>query len=204
MTLPPDVRARHRARGEDTRQRILDTALALVEERRWHEVTLEEVMAEAGLTRTAFYRHFPSRDALLIALLEYVGIRLQDLPSGWRSGTGEPVADLRRAIEALTALYARVGRLLSAVGEEATRDDEVRALYLGLADRLIAAVAERIAADVEAGRSAVEDPVEVARALIWMNQAYLQVQFGREPLGDVSRASAALSDVWVATVYGRS
>jgi AcrR family transcriptional regulator len=202
MTLPADVRIRQTGRGKDTRQRILDTALALLEERRWHEISLERVMAEAGLTRTAFYRHFGSRDALLIALLEYVGVRLKDVPSDWQAGTGEPIADLRRTIEGLTALYARVGRLLAAVGEAATHDDEIRTLYLGLADRLIAAVADRIAADVEAGRSAVEDPVEVARALIWMNEAYLQVQFGREPLGDVSRASAALGDVWVAAVYG--
>jgi hypothetical protein len=58
--------------------------------------------------------------------------------------------------------------------------------------------------DAAAGRSRVTgDPVEVARALIWMNEGYLQAQFGRTSQGDVARATAALSEVWVATIYGR-
>jgi TetR/AcrR family transcriptional regulator, ethionamide resistance regulator len=199
----PDVRARHLAQREGTHRRILDTALALLEERRWHEITLEQVMAEAGLTRTAFYRHFPNREALLGALLEDLGVRLEDLPASWQRGDGEPIDELRRGVEALTTLYARIGHLLAAVAEAATHNDEIRALYFGLADRLIVAVAERIAADVEAGRSEVEDPLEVARALIWMNEGYLQSQFGREPQGDQTRATAVLSDVWIATIYGR-
>jgi len=151
--------------------------LALLERKPWHEITLEQVMADAGLTRTAFYRHFPSREALLMALLEDVGIRLEELPSAWERDEGDPVDELRQAVDALTALYARVGRLLGAV-------------------------AERIAADVAAGRSQVQDPLEVARALIWMNEGYLQDRFGREPRGDPERATAALADVWVAAVYG--
>lgn len=203
MASRPDVRARHRARRSGTRRRILDTALALLEDRRWHEITPELVMAEAGLTRTAFYRHFPSREALLVALLEDLGVRLEDLPAAWERGDGDPIAELRRAIDELTTLYVRVGRLLGAVAEAAAQDDDIRSLYVGLAERLVAAVAERIAADVEAGRSEVEDPTEVARALIWMNEGYLQAQFGRTSGGDAARATAALSEVWVATIYGR-
>jgi TetR/AcrR family transcriptional regulator, ethionamide resistance regulator len=203
MTRRPDVRARQSVRRKGTQARILDVSLALLEQQRWHDITLEQVMAEAGLTRTAFYRHFPSRHALLVALLEYVGIRIEDLPTAWQDGTGEPLAELRQAVEALTTLYAQVGRLLAAVAEAAAENEQIHSLYSGLADRLIAAVAKRIAADVQAGRSEVKDPLEVARALIWMNEAYLLSQFGREQSGDVTRASAALSDVWIATVYGR-
>jgi hypothetical protein len=36
-----------------------------------------------------------------------------------------------------------------------------------------------------------------------MNVGYLQDRFGREPLGDLRQATAALADVWVAAVYGR-
>jgi TetR/AcrR family transcriptional regulator, ethionamide resistance regulator len=203
MASRPDVRARHQAQRRGTRRRILDTTLALLERGPWHDITLEQVMADAGLTRTAFYRHFRSREALLMALLEDVGIHLEELPVAWWRGTGEPVDELRRAVAALTALYARVGRLLGAVAEAAAQDEEVRSLYRGLADRLVASVAERIAADVAAGRSEVEDPLEVARALVWMNEGYLQDRFGREPSGDPERATAALADVWVAAVYGR-
>src|SRR5919107_1123742 len=170
MGSRPDVRARHQAQRTDTRRRILDTTLQLLEHRPWHDIALEHVMADAGLTRTAFYRHFSSREALLVALLEDVGLRLEDLPSAWEQGEGEPVAELRRAVDDLVTLYARIGRLLGAIAETAAHDDDIRSVYRGLADRLTAAVAERIAADVAAGRSEVQDPLEVARALIWMNE----------------------------------
>ena len=202
MTRRPEALARQAARRKGTQLRILDISLALLEEQPWHEITLSQVMAEAGLTRTAFYRHFPSRHALLAGLLEYVGLRIEDMPAAWQQGTGEPIAELRQAVEALTSLYAQLGRLLGAVAEAAAEDEQIHALYFGFVDRLVRAVATRIAADVKAGRSEVEDPLEVARALIWMNEAYLLAQFGRRQLVDVGRASAALTDVWIATVYG--
>ena len=203
MSTRPDVSTRHRARRRDTRRRILDAALALLEDRPWHEIALEEIMGRAELTRTAFYRHFGDRQLLLLALLEDVGVRLEDVPATWVRGAEDPAAELREAFDALTETYARHGRLLGAISEAAAHDAEVRAVYHGLADRLVAATAERIAAEVAAGRSQVADPDEVARALIWMNEAYLQEQFGRAPLGDPQRAAATLAEIWLATIYGR-
>lgn len=203
MSARPDVQARHRLRRRDTRRRILDAALALLEDRPWHEISLEQIMSRAELTRTAFYRHFEDRQLLLLALLEDVGVRFEDVPAAWERGAGDPIVELRRAVAELTGMYARHGRLLGAIAEAAAEDPDVRAVYVGLADRLIEAAAERIAADVAAGRSRVADPPAVAAALIWMNEAYLQSQFGRAPLGDPERVAAALAEVWVATIYGR-
>jgi AcrR family transcriptional regulator len=202
--MNPDVQAQHRLRRRDTRRRILDAALAMLEDRPWHEISLEQIMGRAELTRTAFYRHFEDRQLLLLALLEDVGVHLGDIPADWERGVDDPAAELRRALGELTTVYARHGRLLAAIAGAATQDPDVRSVYLGLADRLIDAAAARIAAEVAAGRSRVSDPPEVARALIWMNEAYLQGQFGRPPLGDPERAAAALAEVWLATIYGSS
>jgi AcrR family transcriptional regulator len=202
MSTRPDVQARHRQRRRDSRRRILDAALQLLEDRPWSEISLGEIMRGAELSRTAFYRHFDDRQLLLLALMEDVGMRLEDLPIAWGNAEEDPIGGLRRALGELTAIYARHGRLLGAIAEAAGEDAEVRAVYLGLADRLVAIAAERIAADVAAGRSRVADPQEVARVLIWANEAYLQDQFGRAPLGDPQRAAAALAEVWIPTVYG--
>jgi TetR/AcrR family transcriptional regulator, ethionamide resistance regulator len=192
---------RHRRRRLSTRGRILDAALALLEARPWHEISLEEIMRSAGLTRTAFYRHFDDREALLVALLEHIGVRLEQVPDAWRRAGGDPVTELRAAVSELVDVYGKHGRLLGALAEAANHNAQVRVLYLGLADRLISAVAERIATDVAAGRSRISDPEEVARALIWMNERYLDMQFGRDVRGDPERASRALSEVWIGALY---
>lgn len=56
----PYTRA-HKAR---TRARIVEGARGLFNRRGFEQVTIDEVMAEAGLTRGGFYNHFRSKDEL--------------------------------------------------------------------------------------------------------------------------------------------
>jgi AcrR family transcriptional regulator len=203
MTERPDVRRRHRERRLATRRRLLDATAALLEDRPWSEVTLEDVTSRARLTRTAFYRHFRDQRALLLALLEDLGVRLDLVADAWERGDGDHVAQLRAALVELVGVFHRHGRLLRAVADAATQDREVAQLYAGLGERLSTSAAERIAAEVAAGRSRVSDPEEVAAALVWMNERYLLDRFGRAPLADPARTADALAEVWLATVYRR-
>jgi AcrR family transcriptional regulator len=203
MSSRPDVQARHRQRRLDTRRRILDAALALLEQQPWSEISLEQIMSRADLTRTAFYRHFDDRQLLLVALLEDVGVGFDDAAAEWWGGEAEdPVAALREGLRELTQIYVEHGRLLRAVSDAANQDPDIRTIYGELAERLIKASAERIAAEVEAGRSTVSDPESISRVLTWMNERALQDAFGQAPLGDVDRTAAALGDVWIAAIYG--
>jgi TetR/AcrR family transcriptional repressor of nem operon len=54
----------HKAR---TRARIVESARVLFNRRGFAEVTLDEIMAHAGLTRGGFYNHFRSKDELYAA-----------------------------------------------------------------------------------------------------------------------------------------
>jgi hypothetical protein len=122
----------------------------------------------------------------------------------WKRGAGNPQEDLRRSLKALTDLFVEHGRLLQAVADLATHDAEVRALWTGLAEDFVATTTERMAAETQAGRSAVGDPAEVARALVWMNERYLLACFGRRPFAvEREAASSALIEIWAAVVYGR-
>jgi len=67
----------------------------------------------------------------------------------------------------------------------------------------VSTTAERIAAEVAAGRSRIVDVEQVSAALTWCNERYLLQLFGRRPLGDPAVAAAALAEIWIATVYGR-
>lgn len=200
MASRPDVTQRHRERREHSRRRILDVTRELLEDRPWSDVAIEEVTRRAELTRTAFYRHFKDKQALLLALLEDVGGTLDLVADPWEQG-GEDVGLVRTALRDLVGVYVEHGRLLQAIADAATVDPEVRATYRELGDRLITSAARRIARDVEAGRSPVADPEQVGAALVWMNERYLLDQFGHPPLGDPDRCAAALAEIWQRTVY---
>ncbi|MGD0144078.1 MAG: helix-turn-helix domain-containing protein, partial [Rhizomicrobium sp.] len=51
-----------------SRERILSAAVALIAERGYHETTVGDIEAAAGLTRRAggFYRHFSSKEDVLV------------------------------------------------------------------------------------------------------------------------------------------
>lgn len=202
MASRPDVRRRHREQRESTRARILEAARELLEERSWSDLTVGLITQRTGLTRSAFYKHFGDRVSVLRALLEDLSIELEAVPDPWQSGEDDPPELLRAAIRGLVQTFVEHGRLLRAIADEATQDAEFAGLYAELGGRLSAGVAARIAADVEAGRSAVNDPVEVGAAMVWMNERFLMMRFGRRPLGDPERCSAALEEVWIRTVYG--
>src|SRR5258708_13378794 len=51
-------------RKQETRERILGGARRLFNRKGFAEVTIDEVMTEAGLTRGGFYRHFTTKDEL--------------------------------------------------------------------------------------------------------------------------------------------
>ena len=57
-----------------TRERVLAGALRLFSERGFAQVTIDEVMAHAGLTRGAFYAHFTSKEHLYAEAIDH-GIR---------------------------------------------------------------------------------------------------------------------------------
>jgi AcrR family transcriptional regulator len=53
-----------------TRQALLDAVLSLIEQRSLSSIGLREITRAAGITPTAFYRHFPDVDSLGVALVD--------------------------------------------------------------------------------------------------------------------------------------
>ena len=58
------------ARAPDARERILDAAYELYSRRAIRDVGVDEVIERAGVAKATLYRHFPSKDDLVIAFLE--------------------------------------------------------------------------------------------------------------------------------------
>lgn len=64
-----------RAQGEESRQRLIDAAVALISERGYAATSVGDICRRAGVAKTALYWHFASKEGLLAAVLESVGGR---------------------------------------------------------------------------------------------------------------------------------
>jgi AcrR family transcriptional regulator len=67
MAATPELRA---GAGPGARQRILDTAYELFARRGIRAVGVDEVIERAGVAKATLYRHFPSKDDLVVAFLD--------------------------------------------------------------------------------------------------------------------------------------
>ncbi|MDP9882555.1 AcrR family transcriptional regulator [Sinomonas atrocyanea] len=52
------------------RERILETAYGLFARRGIRAVGVDEIIAESGVAKATFYRHFPSKEALVLAYMD--------------------------------------------------------------------------------------------------------------------------------------
>ncbi len=163
-----------RVPSAEAHRRIVAAAGRLLEDRRFRELTVESVMAEAGLARTVFYRHFDSLADVVVCLLdEEVEASVQTAPDGLH-------AMLARSVD----LYARHGHLLAAVEEASHHDAGVERVYR-----------DAFEASVQATVALVGDR-STARALMHLNAGYLTDALARDPHGDREEALRTLWAIW--------
>jgi AcrR family transcriptional regulator len=86
----------------EARSRLLGTATRLFYAEGLHSVGIDRIVAEAKVTRATLYRHFPSKDELVVAYLRAADQGLRDR-AGEVLGSGRPAADIVRAIARVIA-----------------------------------------------------------------------------------------------------
>ena len=64
-------------KSSEPRERLLRTASEIFNRDGIHSVGVDRIVAAAGVTRATFYRHFPSKEDLVVAYLEDEHHRLQ-------------------------------------------------------------------------------------------------------------------------------
>jgi AcrR family transcriptional regulator len=172
-----------RVPAAEARRRILEAARRLLADRPF--VTVGDVMAEAGLTRTIFYRLFDDLPAMAAALLPDSDDPLVDRLA--RLGTDDPRAVLAVMIDGLVDLYADHGR--------ASRQDPAFAAQLDTALEGPRALLTHLVAQAP---HPPPDPPEFARMLMTVHRDYLLDRFGDGDGSPEARAAAraTLAALW--------
>jgi AcrR family transcriptional regulator len=99
-TLPPDlIRAVQR-------ERLLEAMLCTVAEVGYRSLTVQDVLARAGISRPTFYEQFEDKEACFIAAFDAASKRLRDRLRGAEGGEGDWRERLRAALTELTRFIA--------------------------------------------------------------------------------------------------
>jgi TetR/AcrR family transcriptional regulator, ethionamide resistance regulator len=181
---------------------IVGAAEALLRERPFRELTVDEVMRRTELSRPSFYVYFRDRHHLMLRVVEHIGDELRSMAGRWYTGAGDGPAQAREAMEGIVEVYGEHGPVLRALAGAASDDREVERVYGALVQSFVDATERHIEAEMAAGRVLPLDAHETARALVWMMERYLNLSLGRGPHAPRETVAETLTTIWTRVLYG--
>jgi TetR/AcrR family transcriptional regulator, ethionamide resistance regulator len=206
-TEAPPARGRRvrRTRGDDRERAILETAESLLEERPLHEVSVDDLARGAGISRPTFYFYFPSKEAVLLTLLD----RMVDEARGQMQEAVERFSeDPPRWLRAgITAIYEtfKSHRAVSVAGADAlATSPEARELWAEVMEAFVQVTTSVIEAERARGAAPGGVPArDLAIALNRMNErVFNSTLAGQAPVIDEAHLLDVLVAVWLGAVYG--
>lgn len=200
----PTLRGRRpEPKGEVRRAALLDALETLLRERTLHDVSVGQIAARAGLTRSAFYFYFPSKEAAVTELLHDVFTEMVGGARAWIDGEGDPRESLRAALAGTIRLW-RAHRHLVLAMLDARDDTAVRELWDSWIDRFVAPLAGAVEAERARGRAPAGGPPAetLIRLLLGMNERALEHHARRdEDERQAGELLDALTETWLAAIY---
>jgi AcrR family transcriptional regulator len=196
---------RIRRSPEQAEREILDAAEALLVERSYRELSVDELMQRTGMTRSTFYHYFRSLDDVAVALLRRLQAEMVEAATPWlrtAAETDDPVHNIEQGILGVAEVFARHGRVLAAIDEAAHRHQTVeKAWRSSVLTPWITAITIQVEANRQRGMTVVENPEQIAQALLLMNMSVFVERLGREPVDRPEDVAAALSRIWIGALY---
>lgn len=181
-------------RSRTTRRRLLEATIDCLAEQGWAATTVGVVAKRAGVSRGAAQHHFPTREDLITAALEYMfDTRMQiarDESGGLPEGPGRTAAVVERLVDYYTGTLFKAALQ---VWTAAASDPALRQRVLPLEERF-GRTAHRVAVD----QLGVDGSDPEVRALV---QATLDLARGlglADVLTDDSRRRAQIVASWAA------
>jgi AcrR family transcriptional regulator len=177
-------------------------AEALLRERPFRELTVDEVMRRTDLSRPSFYVYFRDRHHLILRVVEHLGNEMLTMSQRWYTGSGDGPAQAREAMEGIVDVFAEHGAVLRALADAAVDDPEVEQVYGALVQSFVDVTVKHIEAEMAAGQVLALDAGETARALVWMMERYLNLSLGRADTTPRETVAQTLTTIWTRVLYG--
>ena len=178
-TEPPGGTATVDGRVRRSRDRVLATAFDLLSENGVGGFSIDEVARRSGVAKTTIYRHWPSREALVLDAASRISAEVE-VPD-----TGSLESDVTVILANLGHLLgtARWSSVVPSIVDVAERDPEFAGLHGKIQRGHAAPLREVIERAADRGLiSAATDPSSMMSALI--GPLYYRRWFSREPIDD--------------------
>src|SRR3954469_16633055 len=118
---------RRRRTPEAAEREIVEAAAALLREKPFRELTVDDLMRRTGLSRPSFYVYFRDRHELVLKVVEHIGGELFAMSERWHEGAGDGPTRIREAIDGVVGVFAAHGPVLRALADAAAVDPGVEA-----------------------------------------------------------------------------
>ena len=194
-----------RTRGDERERAILETAEQMLEKRPFHEVSVDDLARGAGISRPTFYFYFPSKEAVLLTLLDRMVAEARGrMGQSVERFAEDPPRWLRAGITAIYDTFSAHRAVTVAGADALVTSSEARDLWARVMEGFVQETTAVI--EAERARGAAPEGVsarDLAIALNRMNErVLLSTLAGQEPAVDEANVLDVLVAAWLNTIYG--
>ena len=206
--MPPKSRGRRSARtsGDDRERAILVSAERLLEEKPLSEISVDDLARGAGISRPTFYFYFPSRDAVVLTIIERMipAITVAGHEQTLETIAEDPRAGLTQTLADLYATFKERKAVVLAAAELRTTNEEARELWARIMESWVSDVTAIIEGERANGAAPEGIPArDLAIALVQMNERVQHGAFVSEsPSLSEDRSTDVLVEIWLRAIYG--
>jgi AcrR family transcriptional regulator len=164
------VTRRHREGKRSTEQQLLTALEQLLKSGEiFTEISVQRIIAEAGVSRATFYFHFRDKSDLLIRLTGNLRTTLLGLAIKWNPADGEDgAARFADFFAEVISIHRENFPVLSAVRELAAYDPNVNDFYTADLEEFDNAVHKTLVDEQRSGSTPADlDAVAASRVIVW-------------------------------------
>jgi TetR/AcrR family transcriptional regulator, ethionamide resistance regulator len=201
---PPSVRAQRRAvgprKGERREAEILDALEQLLDTTPFAQLTMDDLARKAGLSRSALYFYFASKDEALSALHERIYGEMARTTDSMTVDGATTVDAMRAAIEEVCATWRAHPAALRTFRETAMSSESFGQQWRERLERHVTTLTGLIERERSAGRATPGPPDAhaIASAWFWMFEHQLFTLFrGRPTAQDVDELIDLADTLWI-------
>lgn len=200
------TRSKHGGKKPTIEERLLAAMERMLEQgQRYVSLSVEELAAEAGMSRGTFYSHFRDKNELIARLMSLITDEIVDSAGSWLGTAPDGERPLRKDMEAtmigVSKTFRKHRAILSAFADSARQDDALGQQFQKMMDTICGRCRDAIAAVNRSGACRPGTGNEEADALSWFVVTYL----GRfAPLRDgeaLDRLNRAVAHICASAIF---